>query len=277
MTQASEDTRPGWDKIAPGYDKTNTKTQMWLGKEGLTRAGLRSGQSFLDVASGSGALSIPAARMGAKVTAVDHSPVMLELLQKRAKAEGLNVETRAMDAYELKLADNTFDVVGSQFGVVVLEDMPRGLREMVRVTKPGGKVLMNVYGDPHKIEFFGYFVQALQAVRPDFDGPPMDPLPPPFQLHDPERLRRELVEAGCTDVKVEQLSEPTEYPTGADLWEWIMWSNPIAEHVLEALELTADERVTVKKRMDELHKEGAGAKGTLTLTAPINIGVGTKK
>jgi len=42
----------------------------------------------------------------------------------------------------------------------------------VRVVKPGGRVLMNVYGDPHKIEFFGFFVGAIQSVRPDFNGPP---------------------------------------------------------------------------------------------------------
>ena len=66
-----------WDQIAPGYDRTNTPTQMWLGQEGLRRAELRSGMRFLDVAAGSGALSIPAARLGAQVLAVDQSAPML--------------------------------------------------------------------------------------------------------------------------------------------------------------------------------------------------------
>ena len=48
-----------WDTIAAGYDRTNTPSQMWLGNEGLRRAGLRPGMRFLDVAAGSGALSIP--------------------------------------------------------------------------------------------------------------------------------------------------------------------------------------------------------------------------
>ena len=65
----SEDNRRAWDRIAPGYDRTNTPTQMWLGNEGLRRAGLRAGMQFLDVAAGSGALSIPAARLGAHVLA----------------------------------------------------------------------------------------------------------------------------------------------------------------------------------------------------------------
>jgi 2-polyprenyl-3-methyl-5-hydroxy-6-metoxy-1,4-benzoquinol methylase len=99
MTQAqdNEATRAAWDKIAPGYDRTNTPTQKWLGNEGLRRAKVRAGMRFLDVAAGSGALSIPAARLGAQVLATDLSPVMLELLRARARTEGLDIETRVMD------------------------------------------------------------------------------------------------------------------------------------------------------------------------------------
>jgi hypothetical protein len=72
---------------------------------------------------------------------------------------------------------------------------------------------MNVYGDPHKIEFFGFFVGAIQSVRPDFNGPPMDPPPLPFQLQDPERLRKEFATAGLKDIKVETITETTEFQT----------------------------------------------------------------
>ena len=200
---------------------------MWLGNEGLRRAGLRSGMRFLDVAAGSGALSIPAARLGAQVLATDQSPVMLELLKARARKEGLNIETRVMDGHALELDDNSFDMAGSQFGVMLFPDMPKGISEMARVVKPGGRVLMNVYGDPHKIEFFGFFVGAIQSVRPDFTGPPMDPPPLPFQLQDPERLRKELAAAGLKDIKVETITETTEFQTGKELWDWLVWSNPI--------------------------------------------------
>jgi ubiquinone/menaquinone biosynthesis C-methylase UbiE len=232
------ETRTAWDRIAPGYDRTNTPTQMWLGNEALSRAGLRSGMRFVDVAAGSGALSIPAARFGAQVLATDQSSVMLELLGQRARSEGLSIETRVMDGNALELDDASFDMAGSQFGVMLFPDMPKGIKEMARVVKPGGRVLMIVYGDPHKIEFFGFFVNAIQSVRPDFTGPPMDPLPLPFQLQDPERLRKELAKAGLNDIKVETISESTEFQTGKDLWEWVIWSNPIAEAVLEELSLT---------------------------------------
>src|SRR5919205_3045404 len=148
-TDTPEEIRGAWDTIAAGYDEFVTPTHMWLANEGLRRADLRSGMRFLDVAAGSGALSIPAARLGAQVLATDMSPVMLEHLDARARKEGLSIETRIMDSHALELKDNTFDVAGSQFGVMLFPDMPRGIREMARVSKPGGRVLMNVYGDPH--------------------------------------------------------------------------------------------------------------------------------
>jgi ubiquinone/menaquinone biosynthesis C-methylase UbiE len=269
-------TRTAWDKIAPGYDKTNTPTQMWLGNEGLRRAGLLPGMRFLDVAAGSGALSIPAARLGAQVLAIDQSAVMLDLLQQRAKNEGLSIETRMMDGHTLALDDDSFDMAGSQFGVMLFPDMPKGIREMARVVRPGGRVLMIAYGDPHKIEFFGFFVAAIQTVRPDFAGPPMDPPPLPFQLREPERLRTELARAGLKDITVETITETTEFQTGAALWEWVIWSNPIAEEVLAALNLTARERQLIQQALDKLVRERAGGAGPALLSNPINIGIGIK-
>jgi ubiquinone/menaquinone biosynthesis C-methylase UbiE len=274
--QGQEQTRAAWDKIAAGYDEFVTATHMELGNEGLRRAGLRPGMRFLDVAAGSGALSIPAARLGAQVLATDQSPVMLERLSARARNEGLDVETRIMDGHALELDDDSFEVAGSQFGVMLFADMPKGIREMARVVKPGGHVLMSVFGDPHKIEFFGFFVRAIQSVRPDFDGPPMDPPPLPFQLQDPERLRKELTIVGLKDVKVETTTETMEFRTGTELWNWLVWSNPIAEMVLGNQNLTSDERGAIREALDRMVRKRAGGNGPAVLTSPINIGMGTK-
>jgi len=271
-----EDTRPAWDRIARGYDQTNTPTQMWLGNEGLRRAELRSGMRFLDVAAGSGALSIPAARLGAQVLATDQSPVMLELLRARAQKEGLGIETRVMDGHALQLDDQSFDMAGSQFGVMLFPDMPKAIREMARVVRQGGRVLISAYGDPHQIEFLGFLIGAVQSVRPDFDGPPLDPPPLEFQLADPERLRKELAAAGLRDVKIEIITETTEHRTGKDLWEWLVWSNPIVEMVLGSLSLTTDERSVVQQTLEKMVRERAGGSHAAKLTNPVNIGVGIK-
>lgn len=273
----SGDTRSAWDEIAPGYDRTNTPTQMGIANEGLRRAGVRPGMRFLDVAAGSGALSVPAARLGAQVLATDLSPVMLELLQARAREEGLDVETRVMDGHALDLDDDSFDVAGSQYGVMLFPDVAKGIREMTRVVKPGGRVLIHAYGDPHEIEFLGFLIGAVQSVRPDFEGPPMDPPPLEFQLADPDRLHEELSAAGLKDVKVETVTESTEHETGEDLWEWLVWSNPIVEGVLGGmLGLTNDERQTVRLALEKMVRERAGGNGTARLTNPVNIGIGTK-
>jgi ubiquinone/menaquinone biosynthesis C-methylase UbiE len=274
--ESPDDARVAWDAIAPGYDRTNTPTQMWLGEQGLGRVGLRPGMRFLDVAAGSGALSIPASRLGATVLAIDQSPRMLELLRARATSEGLAIETRVMDGHALDLEDNSFDIAGSQFGVMLFPDMPKGIREMTRVVRPGGRVLMNVYGDPHQIEFFGFFITAIQSVRPAFTGPPMDPPPLPFQLQDPERLRTELANAGLTEIRVETLTETTAFQTGVELWDWLIWSNPIVESVLGSLKLTTEERVLIQAALERLVRERAGGAGAARLTNPINIGIGTK-
>ncbi len=274
-TQELDQARAAWDEIAAGYDRTNTPTQMWVANEGLRRAGVRPGMRFLDVAAGSGALSLPAARLGAQVLATDLSPAMLERLERRAADEGLSVRTRAMDGHALELDDDAFDVAGSQFGVMLFPDMPRGVHELARVVKPGGRVLVHAYGDPHEIEFLGCFVTAIQAVVPAFDGPPMDPLPLPFQLHDPERLRRELASAGLTDVDVTTISEPTAFRSGAHFWDWIVHSNPIVGAILDELDLTEDQTAAVRHALDGLIGDRADASGAAVLTAPVHVGIGT--
>jgi SAM-dependent methyltransferase len=159
-------------------------------------------------------------------------------------------------------------MAGSQFGVMLFGDMPKGIAEMARVVRPGGRVLMNVYGDPHAIEFLGVFVAAVQAVVPSFEGPPMDPLPLPFQLHDPERLRHELAEAGLEDVEVETITEATEFRSGEHLWDWLVHSNPIVAEILGDVGLTEDQTAVVRDAVIRV--------GATVLTAPINIGVGTR-
>ncbi|MCH8111656.1 MAG: methyltransferase domain-containing protein [Proteobacteria bacterium] len=272
----SDGTRDEWDDIAGGYDAYVTPTHMWLADEGLRRAGLRSGMAFLDVAAGSGALSIPAARLGANVLSTDMSPVMLKKLEARAGKEGLDLETRVMDGHALELEDNTFDISGSQFGVMLFPDMPRGISELARVTKPGGQVLMTVYGAPQKIEFFGFFVHAIQAAVPDFTGPPMDPPPLPFQLQDPEKLRQELGNSGLKNISVETITEKLEFQSGQGLWEWLTNSNPIVGMLLAELSLTNEQIATVRQALDGMIRKRSGGSGPAVLTNPINIGIGTK-
>ena len=181
-----------------------------------------------------------------------------------------------MDGHALELDDDSFDMAGSQFGVMLFPDMPKGIGEMARVVKPGGRVLMVVFGDPRKVEFFAFFMRAIRSVRPGFTGPPMDPPPLPFQLQDPERLREELTKVGLREVKIATTTETLEFQTGTEMWEWLISSNPIAEAVLGELHLTSGERDEIEHALEGLVRERASGGGSARLTSPINIGHGTK-
>jgi ubiquinone/menaquinone biosynthesis C-methylase UbiE len=275
-TEEKEQTRSAWNAIAAGYDEFVTPSNIDVGADVLRRAGLRAGMRFLDVAAGSGGLSIPAARLGAQVLSVDISPIMIDRLRARARNEGLNIESRVMDGHVLDLENDTFDMAGSQFGVMLFPDMPRGIRELVRVTKPGGNVVLIALGSPEKIEFFNFFLRAIQSIVPGFAGPPMDPPPLPFQLQDPERLKQEFVKAGLKNVRVEKTSETLEFSSGTDMWNWVMNSNPLAGAVLGQLTLSKEQIASARQALDSLIRERAGGSERAVLTTPINIGIGTK-
>jgi SAM-dependent methyltransferase len=173
-----------------------------------------------------------------------------------------------MDGHRLELDDDSFDLAGSQFGVMLFPDMPKGIAELARVVRPGGRVLVTAYADPHRIEFLGVFVTAVQAAVPGFEGPPMDPVPLPFQLQDPERLRRELTVAGLRDVEVETIAERTEFRSGEHLWDWLVHSNPIVGEILGELGLTAEQTAAVRDTVIRV--------GPTVLTAPVNVGIAAR-
>jgi ubiquinone/menaquinone biosynthesis C-methylase UbiE len=275
-TPEREETRAAWDKVAAGYDEFVTPMYFGLGAEALRRADLRPGMRLLDVAVGSGAVSLSGARLGANVTAVDVSPVMIERLKARAREDGIRLEARVMDGHALEFDDDTFDMAASEFGVMLFPDLPRGLREMVRVTKPGGRVVVVALGSPAKIEFFNFFIRAVQAAVPGFTGPPMEPLPLPFQVQDPEKLRREMANAGLKDVRVEETSEELKYQSGKHFWDWVTNSNPIAGMILDQLNLSKVQIAMIQQVMDSLIRERAAGSGTAVLISPINIGIGMK-
>lgn len=273
-THEQTETRDAWNSIAAGYDQFVTPTHMSLANEGLVRAGLVSGMRFLDVAAGSGGLSIPAARLGARVTSVDLSANMIERIETRAGKEGLSLEGLVMDGHALELEDDAFDISGSQYGVMLFPDLPRGLREMARVTKPGGRVLVHAFGPPQHVEFLSFFMAAMQASVPDFAGLPTDPPPLPFQVADPGKLAQELTNAGLKDVTVETVSEDLEFQSGQDMWDWVVNSNPIARMLVA--DLTPAQEEVVRQSLDEMLRERAGGDGPAVLTNPVHIAIGTK-
>jgi hypothetical protein len=121
-----------------------------------------------------------------------------------------------------------------------------------------------------------FFVAAIRAAVPGFTGPPVDPPPLPFQLQDPERLRRELANAGLKDIGVETISGTLEFQSGQHPWSWLVNSNPIAGMILAGLNLTEEQLAVVQQALDGMIRERSGGSGPAVLTNPINIATGTK-
>jgi len=269
--------KEAWDAIATGYDEFVAPGEAEVANAALKLAQLKLGDRFLDVAAGTGGVGLPAARLGARVVAVDWAPRMIECFEARARREGLSgFEGHVMDCHSLGFEDDTFDVAGSQFGVMLVEDQPRALREMVRVTRPGGRVVVITYGSPARFEALQVFIEALRSVLPDFPGLPDEPPPLEFQAADPAVLRRRLEDGGLRQVTVDTSHmERLEPRSVQQLWNWCVSGNPIPGMLVA--DLNGEQRASMVRHIDRRLAERANRAGAAVLTAPLNIGVGTKR
>src|SRR5215472_1548461 len=108
----------------------------------VRRIAISSHAEVLDVACGTGNVTIPAARAGAKVTGVDIAPNLLEQARRRTADEGLNAIFDEGDAEQLPYTDGRFDYVVTMFGAMFAPRPDRVSAELIRVCKPGGKIIM---------------------------------------------------------------------------------------------------------------------------------------
>jgi demethylmenaquinone methyltransferase / 2-methoxy-6-polyprenyl-1,4-benzoquinol methylase len=135
----AEGVRAMFDRIAPVYDLMNRT--MTAGLDGRWRritadSVVKPGDAVLDACCGTGDLAIAAARAGGTVTGLDFSERMLE----RARRKAPDIEWVSGDMLSLPFADAAFDAATVGFGVRNVDDLERGLRELRRVLRPGGRL-----------------------------------------------------------------------------------------------------------------------------------------
>jgi demethylmenaquinone methyltransferase/2-methoxy-6-polyprenyl-1,4-benzoquinol methylase len=141
-------------EVAPGYDRANRALSLgvdtWWRRQAVRLTAVQPGEQGLDVCAGTGDLSFALQRAGATVIGSDFCAPMLVRAAAKATTAGMPRPPRflAGDALALPFADATFDFVTVAFGIRNVADPVAGLREMARVVRPGGRVVVLEFTKP---------------------------------------------------------------------------------------------------------------------------------
>ena len=163
-----------FDQVGEKYDITNTvssfgQDRRWR-KATRKRLNLQPGEKVLDLAAGTAVSTVELAKSGAWCVACDFSSGMLAAGAKR------DVPKVCGDGMRLPFADNTFDAVTISYGLRNIHDFEAGLREMARVTKPGGRLTVAEFSTPvvsvFKQLYMNYLMRALPAIARVFSSNP---------------------------------------------------------------------------------------------------------
>ena len=235
MTDRTHDQLPDtWSSVAAEYDRSFAGYTGADSDDLLDNVGIDTDEQVLDVAAGSGAFSLRAARLGAAVTATDFAPGMVELLRSRFEAHGYDrCDAEVMDGQALDLRDETFDLTVSMFGVIFFPDIDTGLRELARVTRTGGQVCVATW-DLAGFRLVDLVRDALRRALPDLDL--AAPEPAWARIGDADGLRTALAGVGLDPVEVHRITHPWTWDDPEAFFRHLpSWSPPV-QPLFEILE-----------------------------------------
>jgi ubiquinone/menaquinone biosynthesis C-methylase UbiE len=217
--------RYGWDKAADDYERFWSAQLKPAQDRLLEMAALKPGEHVLDLACGTGLVSLRAARLvgpSGRLVGTDISARMVERAREEARRQGLaHAVFERMGAEALDLPGGTFDVVLCALGLMYLPDAGAGLREMRRVLAPGGRAIVAVWGARSRCGWADIFPIVDARVRSEV-------CPLFFMLGTGKRLAHEFASAEFTDIAVDRLSTVLEYATADDAIGAAFAGGPVA-------------------------------------------------
>ena len=171
-----------------------------------------TGTRLLDAGCGAGLLALLANLRGAQVTALDASPGLLTIARQRLPA----ADVREGDLEDLPFADASFDAVTAVNSLFYAEDMAVAMRELVRIVRPGGRLIVTAWGPPDRCEFLTAVMPGLGPLMPP--PPPGAPPPHPGALSEPGALAALLKGAGLRVVDEGEVACPFVFPSAEASW-----------------------------------------------------------
>jgi len=223
--------RECWDRTAPKYGQAGPAIFSISAQRLLELISLEPGDRLLDVACGTGAVAIPAAKQvgpSGQVTATDYSPGMVAEAEQQANKQGLsNITCACMEAQNLEFPDNSFDALACGFALFFFPNMRKALAEMHRVLVPGGKVGLSLWGKGAIVPQWPILGETIK----EYDLRPVVPNPIAWRPEDIEAL---LTSTGFSDIEIVEERYDLPFREASEVWEFTLSVGPV-EVMLEQL------------------------------------------
>jgi SAM-dependent methyltransferase len=261
-----------WDHHVGVYEAVFERLTNAFARRALDQLRLCPGERLLDVAAGAGGAALMAAATGADVLAVDASPKMVARIRARTMCERAyagRVRAEVMDGMALALADASFDAALSVFGVILFPDAGRGMREIARVLKPGGRVAVVTWTDIERYELASRLIDAITSVRGP--QPPPAALPAQLRFREAAAFRGLFAEAGLVIHPIIRAEQQWRLPSARWLADRIAFA-PGLSAVVQGL--GSDCQAVMDAFVVAL--EGDQGQGEVSLSAVAQIGIAMK-
>jgi ubiquinone/menaquinone biosynthesis C-methylase UbiE len=234
--QAKAEVAGVFGRTAPLYDRVGPRFFSHFGHRLVELAQIPGGARVLDVATGKGAVLVPAAAAvgpRGRVTGIDLSEAMVREAAREIDRLGLeNVDVLEMDAEDLRFPDASFDCVLCAFAIFFFPRLDRALREMRRVLRPGGRIAVTTW-DSSFDEEWSWFDELVEAHLPpeaETEQKAESRSPPPPVLDRTEGLEKVMTAAGFTDTRVVLETAEFVYPDEELCWS-SLWSHGMREEL----------------------------------------------